>query len=1251
MNDMSSLHLLGQIATACSQPAPVLDAEGTGAWYVRRAGLFDEPWYLARNGDIAVAGIDPVQHFLDQGWREARNPNLYFDIDFYLAQNPTVAASGINPLLHYILAGEAQGLAPSAMFEPAWYAARQMLPPAQSPLAHFLANRVGGDFSPIPEFDAAFYRARNPDLTRAMIDPFEHYLGFGYREGRDPSESFDTKFYLHRYLGGDLAQNPLLHWRQFRHVLALQTQMPPDEGSVFEQARRCARPGPDFEEVQPLPRGATRQARVLAYYLPQFHEVAENNAWWGRGFTEWTAIARGMPRFEGHYQPRIPRDLGCYNLTDPDVMRRQAEMARAAGVHGFVHYFYWFNGRRLLESPVEAMLADPSIDMPFCLMWANENWTRRWDGSEQEILISQDYREDDDSALLATFARHFADSRYIRIGGRPVLMIYRAAIIPDCAGTLARWRARFRAEFNEDPLLVMAQSFNDLDPTGHGFDGAIEFPPHKLTSELRARNQQTRLYDPAMRGQIYAYDDLTQASLAEPAPGYPLIKTALPGWDNDARREGQGMALIGSTPAKYQAWLAALIERTATERFHGERIVCVNAWNEWAEGAYLEPDVHYGAAYLNATGRAVALLPSVERRERMLLVGHDAFPAGAQMLLLHIGRQLMAAHGVEIEFLLLGDGKLLPQYAELATAHVVADHASLAVQIEAARKRGVTRALVNTSVAARTVAALDRAGIAAVLLVHELPRVMAQYGMLPGLRSGAALAQRVIFPAACVRDAFPLALAKGQSRLLPQGLYKPIAHDPNARLRTRMQLGVPEEAALVLGAGYGDMRKGLDLFLQTARQAWKHPDGAALHFCWVGEVAPELSTYLALEIEAAMATGLGHFPGFQDDMAGFMNAADVFALTSREDPFPSVALEALASGIKVVAFAGTGGIADLLADADLGASVAMSDCAAMAAALIPLASPLPPDARNMRAVAARARFDFSAYAAEVLGELRQDAPRISVAVLSHNYARYLPERLGSIFAQTHPVEEVLVLDDASTDASVAVATATAEAWRRVVRLDVSARNSGRVFAQWQRAAALARGEYLWIAEADDAADPAMLARLARLLATHRDIDLAFCDSRAIDAQGETVMPDYKEYYRQSAVETLLEDGVFGAHEFLRTCLAERNTILNASAVLFRTEALRAALARCGDELASWRVAGDWRVYVEILAANTGRVAYLAAPLNRHRRHGESVTAKLPPRGMQAEIARMHSTINAVLTPDRALKQRQAGYRRAVREAG
>ena len=235
-------------------------------------------------------------------------------------------------------------------------------------------------------------------------------------------------------------------------------------------------------------------------------------------------------------------------------------MARAAGVFGFVFYFYWFNGQRLLEQPLQRFLDDPSIDIPFSLMWANENWTRRWDGAESEVLISQDYRPDDDERMAAEFARHFQDPRYIRVQGRPLLMIYRPGLIPEPARTVSRWREIFKTQHGEDPILIMAQSFTDTDPMPYGMDGAIEFPPHKLTQHMAPINASLEYLDSEFSGHVYSYDEVVRTSLDEPPPTYPLIKTALPSWDNDARRQGSGLCITGSSPAKYEHWLGCLGE-------------------------------------------------------------------------------------------------------------------------------------------------------------------------------------------------------------------------------------------------------------------------------------------------------------------------------------------------------------------------------------------------------------------------------------------------------------------------------------------------------------------------------------------------------------------------------------------------------------------------------------------------------------------------------------------------------------------
>lgn len=216
-------------------------------------------------------------------------------------------------------------------------------------LAHYLANRHRADIRPLPEFDPAFYLRTYPDVAASGLDPLEHYMIQGFREVRRPFEGFDPVFYRTRYLRHAPDTNPLLHFIEHRTRPGVHPALPEEETTIPREVRRRTLPGPFFEERRPLPDSAIRRARVLAYYLPQFHANPENDRWWGKGFTEWTNVARGMPRFADHYQPRVPRDLGHYTLDDPDILARQAQMAHEAGIEGFVFYFYWFKHRILFS--------------------------------------------------------------------------------------------------------------------------------------------------------------------------------------------------------------------------------------------------------------------------------------------------------------------------------------------------------------------------------------------------------------------------------------------------------------------------------------------------------------------------------------------------------------------------------------------------------------------------------------------------------------------------------------------------------------------------------------------------------------------------------------------------------------------------------------------------------------------------------------------------------------------------------------
>jgi glycosyltransferase involved in cell wall biosynthesis len=1218
--------------------------------FITKISLFDARFYLSTYPDIAQAGVAPLEHFFDYGYREGRRPNLYFETQWYVAQNPDVQQAGIQPLSHYAYYGDIEGRRPSMIFDPSWYRKQYSLGEGENALGHYLKNRTNGQVAPIPDFDIDYYARCYPDVVAAGIDPFEHFVTYGYREGRAPSASFDAKFYWTRYLGGDTNQNPFLHFLAHKHEPGVFGRMPEDEASIPREVKRYTKAGPDFEEFVPLPGSAPLRAKLLTYYLTQFHSFPENDAWWGKGFTEWTNVPRGLPRFKGHYQPRVPRDLGYYSLDQAETMRRQSEMAKAGGVYGFVFYYYWFNGKRLLERPVEALLTDSTIQMPFCLMWANENWTRRWDGADAEVLISQDYRLEDEAGLVADFARHFKDPRYIRVQGRALLMIYRPGLITDGVTTLNRLRGLFKETFGEDPLLVMGQTFKATDPTVFGMDGAIEFPPHKLTQDMTAINPSLQYLDLEFEGKAYRYDDVVRISLDEPQPPYPLIKTAVPSWDNDARRQGNGLVLTESTPQKYQAWLTELVDRAVENPFFGEPIVCVNAWNEWCEAAYLEPDLHYGSAYLNATARALVGRSLENTEGRVLLIGHDAFPSGAQHLLLNIGRTLRSHFGVECSVVLLAGGKLEDAYREIGPLKIAGNPSALEALFWSLRESGYTGAIVNTTAAAAAIPALSKAGIDATMLVHELPRILREKNLTANARIGAQQSRHLVFPAPFVRDEFLSALGLQREEgllILPQGMYHKIQISQTAGDALRKEFGVRKSHRLVIGMGYADFRKGFDLFVQLWRLV-RNSSSLVTHFCWVGDIDPGLKEWMLNEITDAEATGTFHMPGYRKDVSAFVSAADAFVLTSREDPFPSVVLEALFAGIPVMAFDRSGGMPDLLRDHPLGHVVPFADTVAMAAAVVAAVRNAPGDAaRAAGRDLVTEKFNFPEYVWKLLQLVHGMLPAISVAVPNYNYATHMPKRLSSIFLQTQPVREIVVLDDCSRDNSLLVIPAVAAEWGRQLRLLPNAVNSGSVFKQWRKAAETTAGEFLWIAEADDLCAPKFLAEVVALMRHDPTVGFAFSDSAAIDADGAPLWPSYKSYYASVAPDALSRTGIFEAEDFVQRFLSVKNLILNVSAVVWRRQALLAAMDACEADLQNYKMAGDWRLYLQALSGSGARVAYCAEPLNTHRRHAASVTHALNADKHLAEIAACHTFAKWAFSLGPDLERSQATYLREV----
>lgn len=1198
---------------------------------IRLGGLFDERFYLDRYPDVAGAEIDPLLHYLVAGEDEGRCPSYYFDPALYRAGGH--GGAGVSLLSRYLRATDGARVATGIHFDGAWYAGTYAIGLDELPLRDFMANRRTR--SPNPYFDVERYLERYADL-RDLHDPYMHFAEWGVREGRQASSAFHGKFYRQTYLADDASENAFLHFltagRHLGHLPTPARETP----SVASEVRTFSQPGPHFE-IGPVAADLSRSdIKAFAFYLPQFHAIAENDAFWGTGFTEWRNLSRGQPRFVGHYQPRAPRDLGFYDLSHQEVIRQHVRTAVAGGIFGFCYYFYWFNGSRVLDRPLDLFVEDETLTMPFCLLWANENWTRRWDGQEQDVLLRQDYDPAHDEALFDCLSAYFASPRYYRVGGRPLLILYRPGLIPGAPDFFQRLRAGIRARIGVEPLVFMSQAFGDEDPRPFGLDGAVEFPPHKVTANGRDIAKRQHFLDWNFSGQVFDYEEIAAIALADEPKEFPLVKTVLPMWDNDARKQGNGLCIHGSTPAKFASWLEATCEIARRHPIEGEKLVFINAWNEWCEGTYLEPDLHYGWAYLNTVARVLSRRPATVStgRRKILLVGHDAFPAGAQYLLLNIGRQLLD-FGFDVTFYLLGDGALLEAYREIAPV-VLQGNEEAGTFLQRLREEGYAHALTNTSASGATVPWLKASGYAVLSLVHELPSLIGFYGLEESCRAIAEQSDTVVFAASYVAERFYGLTGTGAERgiLREQGLYTEGARGGDADT-LRGELGLPADARVVLGVGYGDLRKGVDIFATFSRQlAASDP---SIHFVWVGALDPAVGAWIQTDRDRAGASNL-HFVGHRTDVSSFYGIADVVFLSSREDPYPTVVLEALANERAVIGFAECGGFTDLLSDPELGRIVPFGDFTAFEDAVRDLISTSSDGRlREHRATFVREHFGWADYCFDLARMLFPDLRTVSVVVPNYNYAGYMEERLSSIFAQTYPVREILVLDDASRDDSVAAITTASEAAARTVELLVNRRNSGSVFRQWKRGLDDVRGEVVWIAEADDGSSPHFLERLVAGLSALPSAGFAFCDSEAIDGAGALIYESYKGYYAADGDEGLAQDATFAPAEFLKRFLTTRNLVLNVSSVVWDAAHLRRVFAQLGDEAFRFTCAGDWRIYLESCRMG-GAVGYVADVLNRHRRHEVSVTHALSKPHHFAEIAAVQALALASSPPDAALRE-------------
>lgn len=353
----------------------------------------------------------------------------------------------------------------------------------------------------------------------------------------------------------------------------------------------------------------TLRARVIAFYLPQFHPIPENDEWWGQGFTEWTNVARARPMFKGHYQPHVPADLGFYDLRVPETRAAQAEMAQAHGIEAFCYWHYWFAGRRILERPFHDVLKTGEPRFPFCLGWANQTWSGIWHGDPDRILIEQNYPGPaDHEAHFYALLDAFRDERYLTVNGKPLFYIYQPKHLPDVRRVTDLWRD-LAASVGLKGLYLVAQAEDTWPAAQHGFDALVtaDLPSlrpwapwwHPIANMRWRWNRWRRLPT------VYRYEDVEADLLPPRRPGVRSHPCLFPNWDNTPRSAVNGLVLHGSSPDLFRRHVLRALNQVASDPPE-ERIIFIKSWNEWAEGNHLEPDQRFGRGYLDVLREGVS---------------------------------------------------------------------------------------------------------------------------------------------------------------------------------------------------------------------------------------------------------------------------------------------------------------------------------------------------------------------------------------------------------------------------------------------------------------------------------------------------------------------------------------------------------------------------------------------------------------------------------------------------------------------
>ena len=349
--------------------------------------------------------------------------------------------------------------------------------------------------------------------------------------------------------------------------------------------------------------------KLLAYYLPQYYPTEYNDKWWGKGSTEWTNVSKAMPQYLGQYQPRLPGELGFYDLRIQENIYRQIELAKAYGIYGFCFYYYFFDNIRLLDLPFNNFVNDKNIYFPFCICWVNESWTKQWYGTSNTILMEMPKSEKSYKNFIKSCCELFVKENYIKINNKPVLIIYSPYNIPKRENILEYWREYVKKYINKELYIIASNANTDVinsdDENITGFDALSEFAPGAQLKYMNDITRTKKFVCKKFYGKVYDYKEFVENKKYFNINNYKRYRAIAPMWDNTARKINKGVILDGATPELYKKWLKDIIVETNRNESLDDNIIFINAWNEWAEGAYLEPDLWWKYGYLEATREAI----------------------------------------------------------------------------------------------------------------------------------------------------------------------------------------------------------------------------------------------------------------------------------------------------------------------------------------------------------------------------------------------------------------------------------------------------------------------------------------------------------------------------------------------------------------------------------------------------------------------------------------------------------------------